>query len=896
MDWKSRIRAALTTTAQLPDDDVVQELAQHAQAMYHAARADGLSHDEAESRVTDQLERWRLDASALRHKSRRAENVEPPPAVSWSPFAGVAQDIRYAARLLRRQVRFALLAILTMAFGIGLTTVLFSVTYGVLVKPLPWPHADRIVVVKETRGGKSPRFGSFSSTAYLAWRERPATVENIAAWSQRVVTLADAGEPERIRITVAAASLFPVLGARPLIGSFFQEKDEGTPVVVLSESLWRQRFGADHAVLGRLVQLDGQAYTIIGVLADAMAYPDRQARAWVPMKIRPATGNLLSMFSAIALLRPGASAAQAASEGTARGRFAADTGLTTMAIFGGYGPIEVSALPLRDALAAEVRRPLIVLLVAVTLLLVTATANVASLQLARATTRRREMAIRAALGAGTARVTRQLLVESLLLGLTGGGAGLGLAWLLHRLMPSLLPADFPRAGEIGIDTTVIVFALIVSVMTSIVFGMLPALRARRLNLVESLAEDGAAPIGAGTRSRTAQARILIMAGQVAIAFVLLVGASLLGRSFVALLKTDRGYDPSGVMTARLSLPDSLYSPERRYVLIRQILDRLAAMPAVTDAAFTSELPLTPGGSTAAFSIRSRANGGPVPVQASPRVVSARYFSAMRIRIAAGRSFSDSDTESSPPVAIVNRTFARRYLGDAALDAKLPMGIGYQTEDIEASIVGVSDDIRYPTAAASLQPEMYFLYRQLKGRLTVPVVTFVVRTAGGAGALGPALRTAVREADDHLVPEAIMTLEDRMLTSLSRPRLYSILLGGFAAFALVVAGVGLFGVLSYSVALRSRELAVRSALGARQVDIARLILRQGLAATGAGLAAGLLGSFVLMRSIAALLYGVTPQDPITYCVVASILLVVAAAASFAPARRAARVDPMRELRS
>ena len=897
MDWKSRVRTAFATSAHVPDDDVLEELAQHARAMYDAARAQGSSHDQADRQVTEQLQHWERDAAALRRKPGRAALVEPPTANPSTPLNGLAQDVRYAGRLFRRQPRYTLVVCLTMALGIGASTLLFSVIYGVLMKPLPWPHAGRLVLLKETRGGRSPRFNSFSNAAYHAWRVDAATIEGIAGWSQRTVTLAGAGELERIRVATASASLFQVLGARPLIGSLFDEKDEITDdVVVLAESLWRQRFGANPRVLERIVRLDGQAHRIVGVLPDDLAYPDRRTRAWVPLRITPSSGNSLSMFDAIARLRPGATAAQAASEGTARGRNAPDTGMTTMAIFGGRGPIEISATPLQDALTADVRRPLVVLFIAVGLLLATATTNVASLQLARATTRYREMAIRAALGAGRARVARQLLVESLLLGLAGGGAGLLLAWLLHRLMPFVLPADFPRVNNLSVDSTVVLFALIVSVTTSVVLGLLPALRVRRLDLIASLAEGGTSPVGAGGRSKAAQARILIMAVQVAIACVLLVGASLLGRSFVALVTADRGYDPSGILTARLSLTASVYTPERRYALLDRILNRLAAMPAVTGVALTSEMPLTPGGSTAAFTLRSRhVEGGVTTVQASPRIVSPRSFAVMGMRVIAGRGFAESDTDAAAPVVVVNRTFARRYLGDSALNATLPMGLGYQTDDEEATVIGVVDDVRYVTAADATQPEMYYTYRQFKGRVTVPVVTLLVRTAGDPRALAPALRAAVREADDGLVPDAVALLEDQMLTTIARPRLYAVLLVGFATFALVVAAVGLFAVLSYAVAQRSRELAVRSALGARPIDIIRLVLGHTLAVTGVGLVGGLLGSLALARSVGTLLYGITPHDGITYAGVSAVLIVVAAAASWGPARRATRLDPLQALR-
>src|SRR5688572_1321419 len=357
MDWKTRIEAAFAAEPRIPDHEVIEELAQHAQALYEAARADGCSHEDADARVLQEVERWRTDASALRHRSRRAPVIEPP-AVGASRFAGLAQDLRYGIRLLRRQPRFALLVCLTMALGICATTALFSVTYGVLIKPLPWPAAEDVVLLKETRGGNAPRFGAFTNAAYLAWREEASTIEGLAAWSQQTATLGGAGDPERIRITTASASLFPVLGLRPLIGDVFTEENEAAPVVVIAEGLWRQRFGADPGVLGKLVQLDGEAHTIIGVLPDALAFPDRQSRAWVPFVVRPASGNFLSLFSAIARLKPGVTAAQAAAEATGRGRFAPDTGMTTIAIFGGSGPVEISAEPLRAALAADVRQPL----------------------------------------------------------------------------------------------------------------------------------------------------------------------------------------------------------------------------------------------------------------------------------------------------------------------------------------------------------------------------------------------------------------------------------------------------------------------------------------------------------------------------------------------------------
>ena len=814
-------------------------------------------------------------------------------------IVSLLQEIRYAGRLVSRQPRHALLTIITSALGIGATTVLFSVAYGVLVKPLAWPNANRLIVVKETRGGSAPRFGTFTNAAYLAWRDDPATLENIAAWSQRTVTLSGRGDPQRIRITAATASFFPTLGIRPLIGTLFEPKDETSPVIVLSEGLWRERFGANPAALGSLVHLDGQPHAVVGVIPDRLAYPDQQARAIVPFAIRPTDGNYLSMFNVIAVLRPSITAAQAAAEGTARGRLVADTGLTTTAIFGNRGPIAIAAQPLSDALTADLRRPLLVLLAAVGLLLLTATANVANLQLVRMTTRSRELAIRAALGAGSGRVTRQVFVESLVLGLTGGAAGLALTWMLHRVMPSLLPADFPRVHDLAVDLPIVAFALIVSIGTSLIFGSLPALRARRQTVVEALAGDGTMAVASGTRSRSGRARMLIMTAQVATACVLLVGASLLTRSFSAMLHADRGYDPTGILTARLTMPATLYpSQQHRFAIVDEILNRLRILPGVSEAAFTSDLPLAPGGSTSAFNLRSPdAPGGVIRVQASPRIVSRGYFSMMGLRIIAGRPFLENDTETSELVVVVNQSFARSYLGRSPLGSKLPVAAyaPWEDETLEASVIGIVDDVRFITAADTTQPELYYSHRQMRQRLPVETVTLLARGDAPADIVAGALRSMIREADERLVAEPVLPLEERLLTTLARPRLYATLLGSFAAFALAIAAVGLFGVLSYSVSQRSRELAVRVALGARQTDVVRLVLVQGLAVTLVGSAAGMLISTGLTQLLSSQLYGVTRFDPLTFIIVPMVILAAGALACFVPARRAARLDALQVLR-
>lgn len=797
-----------------------------------------------------------------------------------------------------RVSRASILIVLTMALGIGATTALFSVTYGVLLKPLPWDSADRLVLLKERRGGHAPRFGSFSNAAYLAWRDQPSTNADIAAWTPRTATLSGDGDPERIRAANVTASLFGVINAHPMAGSFFTDRDETSPVVVIAESLWRTRFNASAGAIGRGIQLDGETYTIVGVLPDSSGYPDRLTRAWLPFHVPPTAGNQLAMFEAIARMRPGVTPAQAAAEGVSRGRHAANTGMTTMAIFGGEGPVEVAATPLMDATTGDVRRPLIVLLAAVGLLLVISATNVASLQLARATARRREFAIRASLGASNARILRQLIIENLRLALIGAAAGVMLAWWLVRSAPSILPTDFPRIAELRLDVPAVAFAIGFAMMTAVLSGLWLAVRMRRLDVRSALIEDGNAPVGVGTRTSAARARLAIVTGQVAIACLLLVGALLLGRSFVSLLHADRGYDPARILTARLSTPSAQFTPARRSDVLGDIAERLAKLPGVDAAAFSTELPLTPGGSTSAFTMPARdGSGAMVQVQASPRIVSYGFFRTLGLRVLVGRPLLDSDTASSEPVVVVNETFRRRYLGDEAVGAKLPMALWGQNQTGDATIVGVVDDVKYIGASTTSLAEIYFSHRQLKVGVRPTTSSLLVRSSGDPMALSRLVRDTVATVDRSLVPESIVTLEQRLLSgSLARPRLYAVLIVSFAAIALLITGVGLFSVLSYAVSQRTRELGVRAALGATRANLVGLVLRQAGVVAVVGIAIGLGASLWLARFAASLLYGVTPTDVTTYAVVPLVIIGVVAVACLFPARRAAKLDPLKALKS
>ena len=844
-----------------------------------------------------------MGSNRLSHEFKGGSAAEPElsPVEASAWLAGLLHDLRYALRLQRRHLKFATLVVGLTALGIGATAALFSVTYDVLLKPLPWPNAGRVVSLTETRGGNTARAGNFTNAVYLAWQEDARTVEGLAAWSPGLapwspglVTLTGEGDPERIPTVAATASLFSVLGVQPELGSLFTAEQETERVVVLSEGLWRRRFAADPNVVGRPVSLDGQPYTAVGVVAESMMFPDRRTQAFVPLRV-PHTPNGLLVLNALALPRPGTSLEQVGSEGTVRGAAAPNPELTSTGMFGRSGPVGVAATPLVDSLTRTVKTPLLVLLAAVALLLAAATANVANLQLARAMTRSRELALRAALGAGRARIYRQVLIENLVLGLAGGATGVAVAWALQRSLPALLPAAFPRTEDLAFGVDVVALALLLAVAASAVCTLILAAGLRHLDPRAALAEDGGASAGAMPRSPLGRARRLIMVLQVAIACVLLVGASLLGRSFMELLDADRGFDPSRVVSAHLAMPAPAFTPERRIAVLEEILGRLDAVSGTRGAAFMTESPIAPGGASASFDMPSP-DGGEVIVQAALRVVSPGYFAALGLPIVNGRGLEESDTATSLLVAVANETFARRYPGEA-LGARIP-SFSRGAAQAEAVIVGIAADVRYVGSPTETLPELYFSHRQMPAALAPSTanVTLLAPVDGNPGPLAALVRSAVRGADPNLVSDAVMTLDDRLVaTNLALPRLYAFLLGGFATLAMLVAGVGLFGVVSYVVAQRTRELGIRAALGARPHELLRLVLRQGLGTTIVGLALGLVTASMLMRFVTTLLYGVDAADVPTYIGVSVLLLAVAAVACIVPARRAARLDPLQALR-
>jgi predicted permease len=565
-------------------------------------------------------------------------------------------------------------------------------------------------------------------------------------------------------------------------------------------------------------------------------------------------------------------------------------------VFGTRGAATIAVVPWLDAMTSDVRPALLILLAGVGLLLAAATANVASIQLARATVRRREAAVRSAIGASTGRLIRLLLLENIMVGLAGGAAGLLVAVAIHRALPSMLPAEFPRIEAIAIDVRVGLVALGLSLVAGIVFGLMPAWQARRVDLATSLSEDGLAPVGGGLRTRLARVRALVMAVQVAIACVLIVGASLLGRTFSALVEADRGYDPSHLLTAEVSMPDDAFTSERRAQVLEQLVARLRANPGVRYAAYSTTLPLVARESLMGFSIPPRDGAsGVTQAQAMVRMVSPGYIESLGLRLIAGRSFVETDTASGRPVIVVNRVLADRYLGKDPVGQELPPNAG-GTDGAPSLVVGVVDNVRLRGATDPPQPELFFCAPQRRSGIEAPSVYLTIRTTGDPGALVPTLRALAREQGETVALDGVMTMDDRLLASLSQPRLNALIMGAFALFAVAIAAVGLFGVLSYSVAQRGREIGVRVALGASPAAIVSMVVRQGLAITVTGVVGGLLAAYWLARLIASSLFGVVPADLMSFVAAPLVLLIVALIACVVPARRAARVDPLRVMKA
>ena len=812
-------------------------------------------------------------------------------------------DIRYAFATLRANPTFAVAALLTLALGIGATTAVFSVVYGVLLKPLPYANADRLVQLSEERPNSPLPAGNaiLTNYTYYALAEAPRTLAGLASANGRDFTVDLDGSPERMAGTMVTPSLFPLLGMQPALGRVFTD-EEGVPgnnqVVVLSDATWRTRFAADPEVLGRTVTMDGRPFTIVGVAPPGFYYPTRDAALWTPFRVPvpadPSSGRVfVSAVTAIGLLEPGATAAQAEAEATALARNAAPTPPGGgRGLFGGGGDPIVHAPYLVEQMTRSVRPAILVLAASVVLVLLVACANVANLFLSRGVARQRELAVRAAMGASGWRLGRQLLTESLVVSALGGTIGIAIAWALVRLQPALAPADFPRLDDVAMNGPALGFAVLAVIFTALVTGLAPAWRGARFNLSSSLHGGDGATAGGFRSARAGRLRDGLLVAEAAFAVVLMVGATLLAHSFQVLTHVDGGYNPNNVVTVQIFLPglalDAPGSGPRLREVTNEMLDRLRAMPGVVAAGAGAMLPFTRNTMIAAFPLNivgRPAPDQPTVVRALRNQVTPGYAEALGLRLKAGRFLAASDEGATANLPMmVNAEFARVYLPED------PVGTILQLSPMQtAEVVGVVGNVLKDGNDREPQAETY-------GLLTMANVPmgFVARASGNAAALVPIIQAAVREIDRGAAADVAL-LSDRVAASVDQPRFAMTVLAVFALVALVLASVGLYGVLSYGVQQRRREMGVRAALGAERGQLVRLVLGRGLGVTAIGLALGLVASVATTRTLAGMLFGVTPLDPLAFIAAPLLLIPVAAAACLVPALRAASVDPSEALR-
>jgi putative ABC transport system permease protein len=799
------------------------------------------------------------------------------------------QDLRFGVRSLAKSPGFALVAILTLALGIGANSAIFSVVNAVLLKPLPYPDSEQLVRVWETFPPAG--WGSVSVPNLKDWREQNTVFTELAAYSFRSFNLAGADSPERISGATVSANFFTAVGVAPQLGRTFQageDKAGAGRVVIISDQLWRRNFAADPSIVGREIKVGGEGMTVVGVMPPKFEFPSPLVEMWAPLIFTPTqeTSRGNHAFLTVARLRPDVTLGQAIEQMKTIAKRLEDQYPQQQA------GRSVLIRPIKEELVQGSRQALWMLLGAVGFVLLIACANVANLLLARAAGRRKEFAVRAALGAGRGRLISQFITESLLLSGTGGLLGLAIGkWGVDLLL--IWAANFlPRSSEVGLDGRVIIFTLAVSVLTGVLFGLAPALRVSRGDLYEDLKEGGRA----GEGPRHGRLRQVLVVAEIALALVLLAGAGLLLRSFWQLQKLDTGMRTDGVMTLRLSLPEAKYGTSATIVsFYQQLLERVGTIPGVETAGLINMLPLLQSGFNGGINVVGRPQFGP---NESPlveyRAASPNYFRALGIPLVSGRYFSDGDRAEAAPIVIINQTLARAlFPSEEAIGKQLTSGVISNT----ATIVGVVGDVRQSGLTTPPRPELYLSYAQAGSM--IQTANLVVRASGDPQTvtnLVGAIRGAVREVDPAQPIFGLRTMDEVLSLAVAGQQLNMLLLGLFAALAVVLAGVGIYGVMSYTVSQSTREIGVRLALGAQGGDIVKLIVGQGAVLTGIGIVIGLGASVALAQLITTLLYGVSASDPLTYGAMVVLLGGISLLACYLPARRATRVDPIIALRS
>jgi len=804
------------------------------------------------------------------------------------PEERMIQDLRHALRALAKTPGFTAIAVATLALGIGANTAVFSLVRSVLLRPLPFPEPGRLVALFESNPRKGWEDMTVSPPNFLDWQAGSRSFSAMAAYTTTPVTMTGRGEPELLSATVATAGFFPALAVVPQLGRAFgpAETVHGADrFVVLSHGLWMRRFGGDAGAVGGTIEIDGERYAILGVMPPEVRFPEEGADLWMPLSFGPevSTQRGAHYLNVVARRRPGTSLDQA------RGEIRTIAGRLRVAYPRTNEGASATVTPLSDTIVGGVRPALLTLLGAVALVALIACANVANLLLIRASRRGPEMAIRTALGASRLRIVRQLLTESLVLAAAGAASGLALAGASLDLVVRLAPADVPRLSEVRIDAGVLLFTAVWTLASALLFGVAPALDAARRGPTVALRGIGA---DAASGRGSVRLRRVLVAGQVAVALVLLAGAGLLVKSLHRLTSVDPGFRAEGALAFDLTLPEARYQDEARQAAFTdELLARLRAIPGAQSAGAIFGLPLTGLSFSSSLRIDGAPEGADEP-SAQLRVASADYFQTLGIPLLAGRLFGPDDRRGAPHAILASASAAKKlWPRSSALGRHVRFGARPGATRIEGEIVGIVGDVRDDELGVGPRPEFYASLAQ------APISAFhaVVRTAGRPSRLADAVRAEVRRMDPALVVHGLSSVEDIVSRSVARPRFTVRLLLVFAAMALLLSAIGIYGVIAYAVSQRTREIGIRMALGAGRRDVEGLVVRDGMRLTAAGLVLGLGGALAASRLLAGLLFEVPPADPGTYATVSVLVLGVALLACWIPARRASRVEPVAALR-
>ena len=802
------------------------------------------------------------------------------------------KDLRYGFRSLVKRPGFSAIAIITLALGIGANTAIFSVVNAVLLRPLPFHDPDRLVMVWEDASFAGFPRNTPAPANYVDIKTQNQVFEDMAAMDRRSFNLTGDGEPQRVEAFGVTANFFPLLGVQPAVGRSFsaeEDKPEANKVVMITYGLWQQRYGGDLNILGRDLLLNGEKYTVVGVMPAGFQFLDSKVGMWVPIAFTAETlaARNRHYLRLVARMKPGVSFEQANAEVKAIHQRIAQDNPDSAGRIGGF------AVPLRDELAGEIRRPLLMLLVAVAFVLLIACANIANLLLSRAASRRREMALRTALGASRFRILRQLLVESVLLAACGALCGLLLATWSFAFLQRLIPNGMTDSTKLGLDLPVLGFTLLITLLTAVIFGLAPAFQASKIDLNEALKQGGGR---SGVNAGSNRLRNVMVVAEVALALVLLVGAGLLIQTFLKIRDQYAGLRPENVLTLRTVLSRGKYEEgSKRINFYNQVLERVKNLPGVVAAGYTTAVPLATKGGTNGFSIEGRSveqmRAGGLAYDANHRQISADLLKAMGVSIVEGRAFDGTDNEQSVPVAIINQTMARQFWpGENPIGKRFKLG-DPASEIPWLTIVGIAGDVRQMGVDVPVKAEMYFPFQQAAFSQFYSPRDLVVRTSVDPLSLIAGIRNEIHAVDPDQPISNVQTMADVVGVETASRELGMTLLTVFAGVALLLSTLGIYGVLAYFVVQHTQEIGVRMALGAQRGDILRLILKKGMTLTVLGVALGLAGAFALTRLMSSLLYGVSTTDPLTFAGLALLLTCVAFIACYLPARRATKVDPM-----